>query len=297
MQSVAMNMEIVRDPDARSQLGESPVWDPECGDLWWVDVDGCMLFRRKPGGEVHSWRLPEMPGFVVLTGPGHPAVGMETGIFAFTPETNGLDRMIAFERAGHRFNDACVDACGRLWTSTIALDAAPGLAEIHRVTDALTLDVIETGLSIPNGLAVDLSRGRLYFSDSHPGDQSVFTRALGPDGMIGQARNLFASTRPLDGRPDGAALDASGRYWIAGVDGAALYVFDVSGQLDAVVPLPFPCPTKLAFGPGPEPLIAITSKTAGADGGFLTLATPPAGFAGGTVQPYWDLSPSFRKSD
>ena len=90
-----------------------------------------------------------------------------------------------------------------------------------------------------------------------------------------------------DGRPDGAALDRQGRYWIAGVDGAALYVYAPDGTPLFDVPVPVQAPTNLAFwGPDGDKL-AVTSKADDGHGGRLMSASFRHDPVGGLKQPAW----------
>ena len=288
MRTLDASIDLLHRPDGRTALGESPVWDAGTGDFWWVDIDGRKVLNHNGASSaLAAWDLPETPGFVVLTAPGRPAIGMETGIFLFDPARGTCERVIAYETAGQRFNDATVDAGGRLWTSTIALDAQPGQAAIWFVAPGLSLEKVAGGLAIPNGLAVDGARGRLFYSDSHPEVQTIWTRPLAPDGRVTGTASVFATTQALAGRPDGAALDIEGRYWIAGVDGAALHVFDPEGGHAAILPLPFSAPTKPAFFGADLRRIAITSKAIGDDGGYLALVSLPVASVPGLSQPYW----------
>lgn len=285
---VSLDFELIRVKDARAVLGESPVWDPDTSDIWWVDVTGRALFRLDAeSGNIDRWNTPEFPGFVVLTAARKPAIGMKTGIYLFDPTTAAFDRLVPFETEGHRFNDATVDRTGRLWTSTMALDAQSASAEIVMVTDNLTLKPVAQGLTIPNGLAVDLDRGRLSYSDSHPDSQSIWTMDLDARTAETGAARLFANTKSRPGRPDGAALDSSGQYWIAGVDGGEVYVFDTEGQVIDTVPVPFPAPTKIAFHGADGRSVAVTSKRIGDDGGYLALARLPETSVPGITQSYW----------
>jgi len=287
---VKLDFELIRVEDGRAALGESPVWDPATGDLWWVDVTGKALFcLDTDAGSIRHWKTPEYPGFVVLMGARKPAVGMETGIFLFDPATGAFDRLVPFDRDGHRFNDATVDQKGRLWTSTMALDAKPASADIVQVTGDRTLKPVVRHLTIPNGLAVDLDRGRMFYSDSHPATQSIWTMSVDARTAATGDAGLFATTKSLQGRPDGAALDASGNYWIAGVDGGELYVFDPEGRIFNTVPVPFPAPTKIAFQGADGRSVAVTSKQIGEDGGYVAIARLPEASVPGAVQPYWDM--------
>lgn len=281
------SFEVVCSPE-KARLGESPFWDPETNDLWWVDVIGKRLLRTAVAtGTTEVWDMPESPGFVVLTGAGAPAIGMETGIYAFAPPSGDFERLVRLEQAGSRFNDATVDTCGRLWASTMALDGRAGQASIHLVTADRDLQTFVTGLAIPNGLAVDLDRGRVLYSDSHPAVQCIWSMPLstGPR-LVGEAKP-FAGTKQLRGRPDGAALSQDGTYWIAGVDGSELYAFDLHGQLIDAIAVPFPAPTKPCFAGPDGRMLWVTSKDIGEDGGHLARARLPPDTPAGIVQPYW----------
>ena len=282
IQMASLSFQIFSQQHEKAQLGESPCPDPENDDIWWVDISGRRLLKTDiASGETTSWNTPECPGFVVLTASGSPAIGMETGIFAFLPDLGAFEKLVNFDQSGCRFNDATVDQRGRLWASTMALDAQAGRAAIHLITEDFRLETFVDGLSIPNGLAVDLDRKRIFYSDSHPDIQSIWVKPI--DGEA----TLFASTKNLNGRPDGAALDQDGFYWIAGVDGSELYVFDLHGELHATIPVPFPAPTKICFSGYDGRLAVVTSKEIGERGGYLAQASLPPEIAAGTVQPYW----------
>lgn len=259
-----------------ARLGESPFWDG--GDfVWWVDIVGRRLLRTRLSTRTTlSWSTPEMPGFVVLTAPDRPVVGMERGIYAFSPVDGRFECLVGFDGQGQRFNDATVDDTGRLWASTMAMDATPGRGALHVVTPDLSLRTVLNGLTTPNGLAADIISGRLFVSDAHPDVQAIWTASCDfRTGEIG-ARSEFASMRELAGRPDGAAfVAAAGIYWIAGVDGGALYGYSTDGSIEYTVPLPFSAPTKLAFFADG---VAVTAKGEGGYDGRLAIATqvPPA---------------------
>lgn len=274
-------------PSGRSMLAESPVWDAETGDWWWVDIPGRQILRR-PGesDEVETWDTPEETGFIVLTDQG-PAAGMETGIYAFDPRWARFDRMVAFDDPGCRFNDATVDATGRLWASTMHKAAEPGRGRLHCVGPGLNLHMVSDGLTIPNGLAHDTAGGRLFWSDSYPEVQTIWTAPLDLTTSALGAATVFAKTTDLPGRPDGAAMDADGNYWIAAVDGCEIYVFSADGTLAHRHKAPVQFPTKIGFG-GPDGRgIALTSKADAQSGGYLACATLPTAYACGIPMPRW----------
>src|SRR5690606_39714806 len=114
---------------AVAELGESPFWSQEENCVWWVDVTGKQVLRTAVDtGETMRWPTPLQAGFVARVN-GVLVVGMEQGLFGFDPPTGTFDLIARTELTpGIRFNDATVDAVGRLWATTMPLanDSAEG---------------------------------------------------------------------------------------------------------------------------------------------------------------------------
>lgn len=282
-----MNFEVFSRGHDKAQLGESCCWDADQNMIWWVDIAGMRLLKTDARtGDTTVWQTPELPGFVALEGPDAPVVGMQTGIFAFHPGSGAFHRLVALNQPASRFNDAIVDGRGRLWVSALPLDGTVA-GTVYLVAPDLALERVVDGLITPNGMAVDLTRRRFIYSDSHPDVQRIWTMPLGDGDLPAGEPTSFASTLALPGRPDGASLDEAGSYWIAGVDGSELYVFDLEGTLRAAVTVPFPAPTKISFVGGDGRSVVVASKEFGENGGFLALGQLPHDAPAGLVQPYW----------
>lgn len=266
---------------ALATLGESPVWSAAERCVWWVDVPSGTLFRtRINGGETDHmtdhWALPEQLGFVVLMADGGLALGMESGLFRFDPASEDLERIVENREPGTRFNDAATDGAGRLWAATVDLDNRRPVGTLYRISPDLSVTEIVSGLTTPNGVAVDDQRGRLYLSDSHPDVQTVWVAGLDlASGAVGD-RAVLAHMHDFSGRPDGAAVDADGTYWIAGVGGGAIHGFDAAGRHCAVLATPCADPTKPAFGGAGLDRMVLTSKAGSHGGGSLMAADAPA---------------------
>ncbi|HMA16623.1 MAG TPA: SMP-30/gluconolactonase/LRE family protein, partial [Kiloniellaceae bacterium] len=213
------NWRFRRLSDARAVLGESPVWSARDRCVWWVDVTGRKLLRSDAAsGATRVWRTPEEIGFVTLTAAGGVVAGMASGLFAFDPAGGGSFRLILpLEGRNVRFNDAAVDAAGRLWAATCDIDNRAPVGRLLRIEPDLRATTVLQGLLTPNGLAVDSARGRLFLSDSHPTVRALWRLPFDlAGGGLGEREEL-AHFGGLKGRPDGGALDAEGGYWIAGV--------------------------------------------------------------------------------
>lgn len=245
---------------ARAELGESPVWDP-AGAVWWVDVEGRRLLRTAlRDGATCAWPTPERAGFVVLTARGRPAVGMESGIFLLAGDGRGFRRIAPQPLPGQRYNDAAADAAGRLWAATLDLGLTRPEGRLWCLGPDRAPLPVAGGLLIANGIAVAPDLSRLFLSDSAATRRSVATLPLDPaTGLPGEPRP-FARLRPREGRPDGAVLDRHGRYWLAGLEGAALHVLGRAGRRLRRYLVPCALPTKPAFGGPGLRLLFLTSK-------------------------------------
>lgn len=260
--------------NVRAQLGESPVWSHVHNAVWWIDINGRKLLRTELTGATQEWPTPEIPGFVQCLGR-DVLVGMQSGIFQFNPSTAQFEKRVTLLAPNQRFNDACTDAQGRIWAGTMDIDnqRANGTLYLFDPTYRTLLSKAE-GFRTINGLAWDETGGRLFFSDSHPDVQTVWTCKVAPNGQMSE-RAVFARFNNLDGRPDGAALDAEGHYWIAGVGGGALYRFAPNGMAVTKYHVPVQSPTKPALVGSLDMVMVLTSFDDGEEGGRLALWQHP----------------------
>ena len=156
------------------------------------------------------------------------------------------------KHSGMRFNDGRCDHDGRFWVSSMVHDMSLALADgvLHSLSiDARSWGPRLAGLVTGNGLAFSPTGDRLYLSDSHPTVRRVWAsistrRAACP--AAGVHRHASSS-----GRPDGAAVDAEGGYWICANDGGMVLRFTPDGVLDRQLRVPFAKPSMCAFG-GPD---------------------------------------------
>lgn len=243
----------------RDQVGESPVWSVAEQALFWIDIEGRQVRRYDwASGTVRSWGTRERIGSIVLREGGGLLAGMETGVFELDLPAEGseaIERLrfpMDFAEPGMRFNDGRCDRDGRYWVSTMVRDmslARPS-GKLYCVThDGIGEPLVE-GLITGNGLAFTADRRHMYLSDSHPNVQTIWRMALGADGLPGP-REPFVDMKPLPGRPDGAALDEAGGYWICGNDSGLVHRFTADGTLDRSIRMPVSKPSMCAFG-GPE---------------------------------------------
>jgi sugar lactone lactonase YvrE len=252
--------------ELKNAVGESPLWDARTDSLYWVDIPNRMLYCWSAADNtVKQWLAPEMIACIGLHGEDGFIAGMESGVFAVRPgDGNALAvRQVApvqHADSPMRFNDGRCDRQGRFWTGTMHVDmslkrAAGALYRLDHRGLRQQLD----RLLVPNGLAWSPDGRTMYLSDSHPTVQTVW--AFDYDVQEGRPSNrrVFIDMNRYPGRPDGAAVDADGCYWICGNDAGMVHRFTPEGRLDRSIELPVRKPAMCAFGGSNLDTLFVTS--------------------------------------
>ena len=256
-----LDLVITAVPGSMSLLGESPFWHPDEGSLWWCDIPGRRLSRAVPAqGTVEHRALPAEPGCAAPLPGGELLLAMRDGLWRFDPRQGVRTEALAappYDPAAERFNDGRADPLGRLWVGTIYEPRNPARAALYRF-DRTGLARMAEGITVSNGLAFGPDGRTLYWSDTTSHTVFAFDLDLAAGTLSGQrvfAR--FAQRQPQQpladygGRPDGAAVDTEGCYWVAMFEGARLLRLSPTGEPLAELPLPVRCPTMPCFG-GPD---------------------------------------------
>lgn len=251
----------------RDTVGESPVWDAQAQVLFWVDIEGRRIHKLDwSSGRQQSWDTPERVGCIALAEGGGLVAAMESGVFSVRLQAAPAAAFTRLAAITHpmphmRFNDGRCDASGRFWISTMCMDmslAAPVGAWYCLDERGLSPAHCE-GLVTPNGLAFSPDARTMYVSDSHPSVQKVWAFAFDlAQGRIGTGREFLDMTH-MPGRPDGAAVDSEGCYWICGNDAGLVHRFSPAGQLLSSVPVPVAKPSMCAFGGAQLDTLFVTS--------------------------------------
>jgi sugar lactone lactonase YvrE len=265
-----MTVAIERVGTKRGHVGEGPLWNGREGAWYWVDITARELWRMDASsGAISHSVCDEMIACLALSNDGGIIAGMETGIFHLTPGAPVVARRLAAPPElgeGMRFNDGRCDRQGRFWSGTMYMDSVSSLREgkLYRLDAASGLSApVVDGLLVQNGLAWSPDGTTMYLSDSHPNVQQIW--AFDYDVATGQPSNRrpFVDMRPLPGRPDGAAVDTDGCYWICGNDAGCILRFTPDGQLDRRIDVPMAKPSMCSFGGPAMDELLVTSISAG----------------------------------
>ncbi|MFH6568180.1 glucurono-1,5-lactonase [Pseudomonas kulmbachensis] len=255
--------------DARNATGESPVWSTAQQALYWVDIPAKRLHRWSPAdGKSQSWQTSQMLACIAQAGNGSWVAAMENGLFAITPHADGsLDsRLLASVTHAlpeMRFNDGRCDRQGRFWAGTMLMNMAAGapVGAMYRYSAGQVepLKAQLDGFIVPNGLAFSPDGKTMYLSDSHPDVQKIWAFDYDTDTGTPHDRRLFVDMTEHPGRPDGAAVDADGCYWICGNDAGLIHRFTPDGKLDRSLSVPVKKPAMCAFGGADLDTLFVTS--------------------------------------
>ena len=220
------------------ELGESPFWHPTEQMLYWVDISGKKIQRANVYmGTVETWDLPSEPGCMAPAASGGLVIALRDGVFRARDWQGPLQRIatLDYDPTHMRANDGKCDALGRFWVGTIdetrqarnaalySLDCRSGTAQVECKIGPATLPA-----TTANGLAWSPDGRTLFWVDT-PSHQ-VYAWDFDADSATMTAQRTFARFAPKPagwqfvpapdngdyrGRPDGAAVDVQGNYFVA----------------------------------------------------------------------------------
>ncbi|MCY7370011.1 MAG: SMP-30/gluconolactonase/LRE family protein [Polaromonas sp.] len=255
---------VVTEPSA---LGESPFWHPDEQLLYWIDIDGQKIKRCDVStGTVESWAMPSEPGCIAPARSGGLVIALRDGIYRALAWAGAITQLV---KAGHdsattRFNDGKADPLGRFWAGTIFEPRTAASAELLsldcRGGKAPALECKAGSATVANGLAWSPDAKTLYWADTTRHTVRAWDWDAGSNAMSNERVFQQWPLKPTNwhagapgqvaygGRPDGAAVDALGNYYVAMFEGARLLKLSPAGALLAEFAVPAQCPTMPCFG-------------------------------------------------
>jgi sugar lactone lactonase YvrE len=243
-----------------SLLGESPLWHPREQVLYWCDLPGHRLNRFDPQrGELSHWRFETDVASIAPMLDGGMLLAMRDGLWRLDTASGERKRLAEppYDPKQERFNDGKCDPQGRFWVGTIYEPRDAAKATLHCWTDGKLVQRAG-GVTVANGLAWSPNGRTMYWSDTKAHTIYAFDFEPASGELSGQ--RVFArfplkqDGQPLEtygGRPDGAAVDAEGCYWVAMFEGQRLLRLSPAGEIVREVVLPVRCATMPCFG-GPD---------------------------------------------
>lgn len=234
-------------------VGETPVWEPEHARVSWVDAPGTAFYRMTyPDAVMERFPLPVRVGALALRTGGGFIASTERGFATLSIVDGKVELVFAGGptlEPGWRMNDGACDRQGRFWSGSMAPDTfAPGaFGRLFSIGQKARVEDKGGRFRSQNGLAWSPDSRSIYVSDSHPLNPHVMVHDFDPDSGNFANGRLFADKASLGGRPDGAAMDVDGCYWIAASDGGRVLRMTPDGRIDAEIHLDVPNPTNICF--------------------------------------------------
>jgi sugar lactone lactonase YvrE len=251
-----------------NKLGESPFWHPDEQMLYWVDSVGKQIHRLNVFmGSVESWAIPSEPGCIAPVRSGGLVIALRNGIYRARDWGGDLQLLAAavHDPATTRFNDGKADLCGRFWVGSLYEPRDANLAQLFCLDShnagprglPLELEVKAGNAMTANGLAWSPDASTLYWADT-PGhiirawDWNSQSNVMSRERIFKQWPPKPVGWQPgmsgYVGRPDGAAVDVQGNYYVAMYEGARLLKLAPTGEVLQDIPVPAQCPTMPCFG-------------------------------------------------
>lgn len=235
------------------QGGENPLWDHAAQALYYVDNTGMKVHRHDPAsGENRSWDMPNVITTLALRKSGGAVVTLRSGIHFLDFETGSLELLHPLgDPPPYVYNDGRVDQHGRflIGASTSQFDNPTTDGGLFRLDPDHSLHKLDEGIHFSNSPCFAPDGRTFYFSDSWL--KTTYAYDYDPASGAVSNRRVFADTTELGGLPDGAAVDAEGRVWIAVYGGGKIAAYRPDGSLDCCIDMPVKLVSSVAFG-GPN---------------------------------------------
>jgi len=259
-------------------LGESPFWHPREQTLYWVDISACQLVRANVYmGTVQTWDMPGEPGCIAPARNGGLVVALRHGVFRVREWAGALELLatLPYDSDTVRANDGKCDVLGRFWVGTVDETKTKRAAALYSIDCRGAAPVVQCHTRdalTANGLAWSPDNRTLYWADTPAHIVSAWDFDVDTAAMSQRRAWLNMAPKPSNwqpghdgysGRPDGAAVDVQGNYFVAMYEGACISKFAPDGTLLAQHPVPFACPTMPCFGGEDGKTLFVTSARRG----------------------------------
>lgn len=264
---------------ARARLGEGAAWDAETQRLYWVDIYNHRIHYMDMEAGYHQFlELDDVVTCLAPMGRDRLLIAQRHHLAELDLNTGAIAPLVTLDAetqlAGNRLNDGKCDSQGRFWVGS--MHPKHPQASLYRYDPDGSVHVLETGLSISNGLGWSPADDLFYLTDT-PRQQIYVYDFDAESGNIANRRVCVDLTHESF-FPDGMTIDQEGCLWSAMWDGGCVIRFDPSGQEMMRISLPIQRPTCCVFGGKDMKTLFITSASVG-----LSEAEIEQGFYSGDV--------------
>jgi sugar lactone lactonase YvrE len=243
----------------RNRLGEGPMWNACEQALYWVDALAPAIHRLDDSAALSTWPMPRLIGSFVFRKGGGLIGALKNGFCAIDLASGAVHEIVDPEpdRPGNMLNDGKCDRRGRYWCGSRDGALTNPTGRLFRLDPDLSCRAMDEGFIVSNGIAWSADDRTMYFADSRA--ETVFAYDFDVDEGAMRNRRMFFSTQEIEGRCDGATVDAEGFYWCAFVHGGAIARIDPKGRLERLIPMPVKHVTMCSFGGPALDVLYVTS--------------------------------------
>ncbi len=249
--------------EARARLGEGPMWDSTQNLLYWVDIYNHRVHQFHPAtGKSSFFDVGDVVGAIATAGKDRLIMALRHHLAFLNTQTGVVTPILEIEGnlLDNRFNDGKCDPQGRFWFgSTCSLEKPQ--ASLYRYDNDGSLHIMETELTISNGLGWSPDQKTFYLTDSP--QQKIY--AYDFNSVTGNITNrrIFIDLTHESFYPDGLTIDSEGHIWSAMWDGWCVIRFNPKGEEILRIKLPVQVPTSCTFGGENLQTLYITTASVG----------------------------------
>ena len=248
--------------DAKTTLGEGPLWDVEQERLYFIDsFDGRVFRTTVHGGEVRAWDVPAKIGSMALRKDGDGAVvSLQTGFHVLDFKSGACDLIHDPEpdRPNNRINDGKVDRRGRFFAGSMDTMEEGPFGALYRVDPDFSVTKIDTGIICSNGPCFSPDDRTFYFNDTWGGEIWAYDYDI-ETGTVTNRRAHAKVDMSGGGAADGSTVDAEGFLWNAQVYDGKIVRYAPDGTVDRVIDMPVKKVTSVMFGGPNLDILFVTS--------------------------------------
>lgn len=243
-------------------LGEGPCLVAKEHLALWVDINGNKVFSKRlnTSGTIKELSLLKPSQVFYIQTKGF-LVSHARGLDQISPDLEYRREVVSWFKNDEdlRSNDGCSTIDSGLWMSTMSDSHVQGRGAIWHWDFQTKPKLLIDNLTIPNSLAFDRKRRRLYFADSI--EQTIYFVEISDSFKAAKEAKLHFK---LDkGVPDGSALDCAGNLWTACWDGFCIIKTSPSGEFMEKIEVPFSRPTSIDFAPTGNQALITSAKVQG----------------------------------
>ncbi|MEH1942895.1 MAG: SMP-30/gluconolactonase/LRE family protein [Nostoc sp.] len=248
---------------ARARLGEGPIWDSTQNVIYWVDIYNHRVHQFNPAtGKDLFFDVGDVVGAIATAGADRLIIALRHHLAFLNTRTGVVTPILEIEGnlPDNRLNDGKCDPQGRFWFGSMCSLEKPQ-ASLYRYDNDGSLHVMETGLTISNGLGWSPDQKTFYLTDTP--QQKIY--AYDFNSITGNITNrrIFVDLTHETFHPDGLTIDSEGHIWSAMWAGWCVIRFNPNGEEILRIKLPVQVPSSCTFGGEDLQTLYITTASVG----------------------------------